>query len=32
MTSRYRHYHEYLAEHVITPFYEVRLNNLKGFA
>lgn len=29
MTSRYRHYHEYLAEHVITPFYNVRLNNLK---
>lgn len=29
MTSHYRHYHEYLAEHVITPFYSVRLNNLK---
>src|SRR5881227_3214422 len=29
MTSRYRHYHDYLAEHVITPFYNVRLNNLK---
>jgi site-specific DNA-methyltransferase (cytosine-N4-specific) len=30
MISRYRHYHDYLAEHVITPFYNVRLNNLKG--
>lgn len=29
MTSRYRHYHEYLAEHVIKPFYNVRLNNLQ---
>jgi hypothetical protein len=29
MTSHYRHYHDYLAEHVITPFYNVRLNNLK---
>lgn len=30
MTSRYRHYHEYLAEHVIAPFYNVRLSKLKG--
>lgn len=30
MTSRYQHYHDYLAEHVVTPFYEVRLNNLTG--
>lgn len=28
MTSRYQHYYDYLAEHVITPFYENRLNNL----
>lgn len=30
MTSpHYQHYYDYLAEHVITPFYNVRLNNLK---
>jgi hypothetical protein len=29
-TSRYKAYHAYLAEHVITPFYQVRLNNLNG--
>jgi len=28
-TAAYQHYHDYLAEHVITPFYENRLNNLK---
>ncbi len=28
MTSSYQHYYDYLAEHVITPFYENRLNNL----
>src|SRR5919112_1015188 len=28
MTSAYQHYYDYLAEHVITPFYENRLNNL----
>lgn len=28
MTSHYQHYYDYLAEHVITPFYEIRLNNL----
>lgn len=27
--STYQDYHDYLAEHVITPFYENRLNNLK---
>ena len=27
--SSYQHYHDYLAEQVITPFYENRLNNLK---
>jgi hypothetical protein len=27
--SSYQHYYAYLAEHVITPFYENRLNNLK---
>lgn len=27
--SSYQHYYDYLAEHVITPFYENRLNNLK---
>lgn len=26
--SRYQVYYDYLAEHVITPFYQVRLNNL----
>ncbi len=26
--SPYQHYYDYLAEHVITPFYESRLNNL----
>lgn len=26
--SPYQHYYDYLAEHVITPFYETRLNNL----
>lgn len=30
MSSAYAHYHDYLAEHVIAPFYNVRLNNLKG--
>ncbi|HEX8174534.1 MAG TPA: PmeII family type II restriction endonuclease [Pyrinomonadaceae bacterium] len=25
----YQRFHDYLAEHVITPFYKVRLNNLK---
>ena len=25
----YQHYYDYLAEHVITPFYENRLNNLR---
>lgn len=29
-TARYKAYHDYLAEHVITPFYQVRLNNLNG--
>jgi hypothetical protein len=29
MTPAYKRYHNYLAEHVITPFYESRLNNLK---
>ena len=29
-SSRYKAYHAYLAEHVITPFYQVRLNNLTG--
>lgn len=29
MTSHYQHYHDYLAEHVIAPFYNVRLNNLR---
>jgi Type II restriction endonuclease EcoO109I len=29
MTSPYRGYHDYLAEHVVTPFYEHRLNGLK---
>jgi hypothetical protein len=28
MTSPYQHYYDYLAEHVITPFYENRLNTL----
>ena len=28
-TSPYQDYFDYLAEHVITPFYETRLNNLK---
>jgi len=28
-TSSYQHYYVYLAEHVISPFYENRLNNLK---
>ncbi len=28
MTSSYRHYYAYLSKHVITPFYENRLNNL----
>lgn len=28
MTSQYQHYYDYLAEHVITPFYDNRLNNL----
>jgi len=28
MTSPYQHYYDYLAEHVITPFYENRLNHL----
>jgi site-specific DNA-methyltransferase (cytosine-N4-specific) len=28
-TAPYQHYYNYLAEHVITPFYENRLNNLK---
>ncbi len=28
MTSHYQHYYDYLAEHVITPFYKVRMNNL----
>jgi site-specific DNA-methyltransferase (cytosine-N4-specific) len=27
-TSRYQHYYDYLAEHVITPFYNVRLKGL----
>jgi site-specific DNA-methyltransferase (cytosine-N4-specific) len=26
--DNYQRYYEYLAEHVITPFYENRLNNL----
>jgi site-specific DNA-methyltransferase (cytosine-N4-specific) len=30
MTNPYQHYFDYLAEHVITPFYNVRLNNLNG--
>lgn len=28
--SSYRRYHQYLAEHVIAPFYTVRLNGLKA--
>jgi hypothetical protein len=28
MTSPYQHYHDYLAEHVVTPFYNVRLEGL----
>src|SRR5689334_6730602 len=28
MTSKYRRYHDFLTNHVITPFYENRLNNL----
>ncbi|MFN0111999.1 MAG: PmeII family type II restriction endonuclease [Blastocatellia bacterium] len=27
-TASYQAYHSYLSEHVITPFYQVRLNNL----
>jgi len=30
MTSSYQHYYDYLAEHVITPFYNVRLEGLQG--
>ena len=29
-TSRYKAYHAYLSEHVITPFYQIRLNNLSA--
>lgn len=29
-TSPYQDYYDYLAEHVITPFYNVRLNNLNS--
>jgi site-specific DNA-methyltransferase (cytosine-N4-specific) len=28
MTSPYQHYYDYLAEHVITPFYNIRLEKL----
>lgn len=28
MTSKYRRFHVFLSKHVITPFYENRLNNL----
>jgi site-specific DNA-methyltransferase (cytosine-N4-specific) len=28
--SPYKAYYDYLAEHVITPFYNIRLNNLKS--
>ena len=30
MTSPYRGFYDYLAEHVITPFYGVRLKGLHG--
>jgi hypothetical protein len=30
MTSPYRGFYDYLAEHVITPFYSVRLKGLQG--
>lgn len=29
MTAQYQRYYDYLAEHVMSPFYENRLNNLK---
>lgn len=29
-TPRYKAYHAYLSEHVITPFYQIRLNNLSA--
>ncbi len=28
MSSSYQRYHEYLAAHVLTPFYQARLNRL----
>ncbi len=30
MTSHYQHYYDYLAEHVITPFYNTRLEGMKS--
>ncbi|PYS80784.1 MAG: cytosolic protein [Acidobacteria bacterium] len=30
MSSSYQHYYNYLAEHVITPFYNVRLEGLQS--
>lgn len=30
MTSPYQHYYDYLAEHVITPFYKNRLEKLRS--
>jgi len=29
MTSPYKHYHDYLTEHVVAPFYNVRLEGLR---
>ncbi len=28
--SRYQQYYDYLAEHIVTPFYNIRLNNLNS--
>lgn len=28
--SPYQHYYDYLAEHVITPFYNIRLERLES--
>jgi hypothetical protein len=30
MTSQYQHHYDYLAEHVVTPFYNVRLEGLRS--